>query len=120
MSEEKNTAGQQKKKLSPDEQIEKLQEKIQQLKNQKQMISNREKEKLRKQRTRRLIQNGALAEQYLRCEEIIPDAFEIVLKELVNLPGVVDFLKLRNGVDGKSSVHDTDTLLAKLDKEFGL
>ncbi|MEF9953366.1 hypothetical protein [Clostridium sp.] len=42
--------------------IDKIEEKIQQLKAQKQAILNREKEKERKARTRRLIQIGAIAD----------------------------------------------------------
>ncbi|MEG0129351.1 hypothetical protein [Clostridium sp.] len=42
--------------------IDKIEEKIQQLKAQKQAILNREKEKERRTRTRRLIQIGAIAD----------------------------------------------------------
>ena len=84
---------QQKKKLTPEEQLGKIQEQIDQLKNKKQTIANREKEKERKRRTRRLIQNGALAEQYLRCEGVEPGAFEKHLQGLVALSGVAEYLK---------------------------
>lgn len=47
-----------------DERIEKLEEKISKLKAQKQALVSREKEKSRKERTRRLIQIGALFESY--------------------------------------------------------
>ena len=47
-----------------DERIEKLEEKINKLKAQKQALVAREKEKARKERTRRLIQTGALFESY--------------------------------------------------------
>ncbi len=47
-----------------DEKIEKLEEKISKLKAQKQALVAREKEKIRKERTRRLIQIGALFESY--------------------------------------------------------
>lgn len=47
-----------------DERIEKLEEKISKLKAQKQALVAREKEKARKERTRRLIQIGALFESY--------------------------------------------------------
>ena len=48
-----------------DEKIEKLEEKISKLKAQKQALVAREKEKARKERTRRLIQIGALFESYV-------------------------------------------------------
>jgi len=44
------------------------------------IILTRNKEKERKQRTRRLIQNGALAEKYLKCENFAPIEFEERLK----------------------------------------
>ena len=76
-----------------DEKIKSLDKRIEQLERQKQSIANREKERERKHRARRLIQNGALAERYLRCEGITPEAFENRLKKLVELSGVTDFLK---------------------------
>jgi len=65
-----------KKRLTEYEQISNLDKKIKQLKEQKQAIESRAKEKERKARTRRLIQNGALAEKYLNCENMEPEEFE--------------------------------------------
>lgn len=67
------------------ERLNKIDEKIEQLKAQKKAILNREKEKERKARTRRLIQNGALSEQYLGCEGMEPEKFEGLLKRFVSL-----------------------------------
>jgi len=58
----------------------------------KQGIINREKEKERKARTRRLIQNGALSEQYLRCDGMSPDTFERLMKVLGENKAFNDFL----------------------------
>lgn len=63
------------------ERIEKIEKKIEQLKAQKQAIVQREKEKERKARTRRLIQIGALAEKYLDIHT--PEDMENWLKEFV-------------------------------------
>jgi len=63
------------------ERIEKIEQKIEQLKAQKQAIVQREKEKERKARTRRLIQIGALAEKYLDIHT--PEDMENWLKEFV-------------------------------------
>lgn len=63
------------------ERIEKIEQKIKQLKAQKQAIVQREKEKERKARTRRLIQIGALAEKYLDIHT--PEDMENWLKEFV-------------------------------------
>ena len=57
--------------------------KIDQLKNQKQAVTNREKTQKRKERTRRLIQHGALAEKYFNCPDIDTGDFEILLKNIV-------------------------------------
>jgi len=85
-----------KEKLSATEQMAKLGEKIENLKKQKQAIANREKEKERKQRTRRLIENGAIAEKYLQRENSTPQEFEILLKSLVEIPQVINLLTAHN------------------------
>jgi phage protein D len=58
----------------------------------KQGILNREKEKERKARTRRLIQNGALSEQYLRCDGMPPDQYERLLKIMIENKAFNEFL----------------------------
>ena len=65
--------------------LEKLRAKISQYKAQEQNILNRAKSRQQKQRTRRLIQNGALAEKYLRCEGITPQDFEKLLQKIVEI-----------------------------------
>ena len=52
------------------ERIESIEKKIEQLKAQKQAIVQREKEKERKARTRRLIQIGALFEKYIGIDTV--------------------------------------------------
>jgi hypothetical protein len=68
----------------------KIREKMAQMKAREHDIIARAKEHLRKERTRRLIQNGALAEKYLNCEEMTPRDFENKLREVVNILKVVD------------------------------
>ena len=65
--------------------LQKIQEKMSQLKSQEQAIINRDKERQRKERTRRLVQNGALAEKYLGCEGMGSVEFEIKLKEVARI-----------------------------------
>lgn len=67
---------------STDDRLKKIDERMAQLKMQKQAIVSREKEKERKQRTRRLVQNGSLAEKYLNCEGMQPEEFEKVLQKI--------------------------------------
>lgn len=67
-----------------DERIKKIDEKMAQLKAQRQALISRGKEKERKIRTRRLIQIGALAEKYLNCEGVEPSEFEQVLCSLID------------------------------------
>ena len=85
--------------ITESERIKKIDEKMSQLKAQRQAILNREKEKERKQRTRRLIQNGALAEQYLQCENMDTPQFEAFLSLLANVPGMADNItKCKDGI----------------------
>ena len=70
-------------------QLEKLREKMSQMKAREQAIIARDKERQRKERTRRLIQNGALAEKYLNCENMPPDEFEKRLREIAGKLGVI-------------------------------
>lgn len=65
--------------VNTDSKVENIDKKIAQLKAQKQAIIQRQKEKERKERTRRLIQMGALAEKYLGIKSI--EEFEKWLKE---------------------------------------
>lgn len=74
-------------KVSNEERIKNIDEKMAQLKAQRQSIIAREKQKERKARTRRLIQIGALSEQYFRSPDISPEDFEILAKKIVSLPG---------------------------------
>jgi hypothetical protein len=62
-----------------------IDEKMEQLKAQKAELLSREKKKERAARTRRLIQNGALAEQYLNVQEMDPPDFELFLKTLISI-----------------------------------
>lgn len=66
------------------ERIKELEEKIAQMKAQKQKLENRQKEKERKARTKRLIQIGALAEKYIAKGQIwTPEVWEIRLQHLL-------------------------------------
>lgn len=51
--------------LREEEKIKKLEEQMQKLKDRKQKLLNQQKEKERKERTRRLIQLGATVEKYV-------------------------------------------------------
>ena len=88
-----------KKPLSAAERMKELEDKIawhdeakKKLNAMKQGIQNREKEKERKARTRRLIQNGALSEQYLRCDGMPPDQYERLLKIMIENKAFNEFL----------------------------
>lgn len=66
------------------EKIKELEEKIAQMKAQKQKLENRQKEKERKARTKRLIQIGALAEKHIAKGQIwTPEVWEIRLQHLL-------------------------------------
>ena len=65
------------------EEKEKTEQKVEQLKAQKRALEARARTQQRKDRTRRLIQHGALAEKYLDCEGADKETFEKVLKDMV-------------------------------------
>jgi hypothetical protein len=73
---------------TPEQQLEALEKKMEQLKAQKKAIQAKQNKIERAQRTRRLIENGALAEKYLNCEKIEPAEFEKLLKQLVQIEQV--------------------------------
>lgn len=73
---------------TPQQRKEELEKKIEQLQAQKKAVQAQINKEKRAARTRRLIQNGALAEKYLSCEDIAPEEFEKVLAELVKLEQV--------------------------------
>ena len=81
------------KRPSPEEQLEKITEQMAQLKAKRQAIANREKEKERKARTRRLIEKGALAEKYLNSEKLSPADFERLLNRLVQIDQVAALIR---------------------------
>jgi len=62
--------------------LQMIRDKMVKMKAQEKAILTKDKTRQRKERTRRLIQNGALAEKYLKCEGMNPIEFEKVLKEI--------------------------------------
>ena len=70
-----------------EKQLERICEKLEYMKSKQKEILSREKKLQRKEKTRRLIQNGALAEKYLYCEGLPPQEFEKVLKSLSEIQG---------------------------------
>ena len=75
------------------EKLEELEKKMEQLKAQKKAIQAKQSKLERAQRTRRLIENGALAEKYLRCEKVEPADFEKLLQKLVTIDTVKTIIK---------------------------
>ena len=81
---------------TPDEQLKKLDDEIKQLKSRKQAILNREKQKQKKERTRRLIQCGEVVEKYFGISNIEPTEFEVFLQlffEVKNIKAHADIIK---------------------------
>lgn len=74
------------------EQLENAKQKEMQLKAKQLKLTNKLKSEERKERTRRLIQKGALSETYL-LHSASPENFEIFLRSLVQLPEVKEFLQ---------------------------
>ena len=72
--------------------LEKIRGKIAEMKAQEQAIVARDKKRQRKERTRRLIQNGALAEKYLNCEGVPPQEFEKILQKIASADALKNLL----------------------------
>jgi hypothetical protein len=88
-----------KKTVNPEAKVKEIDAKLAKLKAQRESILAREREKERKARTHRLIQNGALAEKYLQCEDVPPESFEKFLEVLISRPDFSQFLEMyRHGV----------------------
>ncbi len=79
------------KKASKLEMLEQRRNKIEE---QIKALQAKEKEKERRERTRRLIQIGAIACKYLNCpDDIEPKDFEARMKQVVEVPEVKNMLK---------------------------
>lgn len=76
------------KTKTPNEKLQELEKKIEQMQAQKKAIIAKEKKAERAARTRRLIQIGALSEKYFNCADIEPEAYEKLISQLVELPPV--------------------------------
>ena len=78
---------------------EDIQRQIERLKNQKKEVLAKEKAQARKARTRRLIQRGAILEQYLdNAEDLTNEEIEGIVKYAFNTPYVRDYVKDLNNV----------------------
>lgn len=71
-----------------------IQKQIDQLKNQKKEVLAKEKAQARKERTRRLIQRGAILEQYLNgAENLTNEEVSEIVKFAFNTAYVKDFVR---------------------------
>jgi len=80
---------------TPEEKLLELEKKQEQIKAQKKAIQSKISKAERAQRTRRLIENGALAEKYFNCEKIEPADFEKLLQQLVQIEQVKSIVSVK-------------------------
>lgn len=80
---------------TPEEKLLELEKKQEQIKAQKKAIQSKISKAERAQRTRRLIENGALAEKYFNCEKIEPTDFEKLLQQLVQIEQVKSIVSVK-------------------------
>lgn len=80
---------------TPEEKLLELEKKQEQIKAQKKAIQSKISKAERAQRTRRLIENGALAEKYFNCEKIEPADFEKLLQKLVQIEQVKSIVSVK-------------------------
>jgi len=74
--------------------LEKIHEKLEHMKAQRQDILAREKKRQRKERTRRLIQIGALSENYFGVKDIHPVEFEKFLLAFFAGQGIKEYVEI--------------------------
>jgi len=93
--------------------LERISEKLEYMKAQRQDILAREKKRQRKERTRRLIQIGALSETYFGVKDIHPIEFERFLKALFAVEGVTAYIEgiKENILSGDDGDNSADTKL---------
>ena len=83
---------------TPEEKLLELEKKQEQIKAQKKAIQSKISKAERAKRTRRLIENGALAEKYFNCEKIEPDDFEKLLQQLVQIEQVKSIVSVKQEI----------------------
>ena len=83
------------------ERLESIRDKMTQLKAQQQTILARRKERMRKDRTHRLIQKGALAEKYFCCADASPHDFEKVLQTIVKIDEVREVIREKESTESQ-------------------
>ena len=83
---------------TPEEKLLELEKKQEQIKAQKKAIQSKISKAERAQRTRRLIENGALAEKYFNCEKIEPADFEKLLQKLVQIEQVKSIVSVKQEI----------------------
>ena len=81
---------------SEEKRLQKIREKISQMKAQEKTITARENQRRRKAKTRRLVQLGTLAEKYFNCEDTDPLKFENLLKQIVQTQEVKLILEIEH------------------------
>jgi len=73
--------------------LERISEKLEHMKAQRQDILAREKKRQRKERTRRLIQIGALSEKYFDLKDVHPVEYEKFMKTFFDRQGVKEYVE---------------------------
>lgn len=84
-----------------EQKLQELEKKMEQLKAQKQAIIAKENKQKRAERTRRLIQIGALSEKYFNCADIQPEDYEKLLQSIVAIQEV------KNTISGGEQIGQT-------------
>jgi len=72
--------------------LAKIDEKMEQMKAQRQDILARDRKRQRQERTRRLIQIGAMTEKYFDIKDIQPNDYEIFLKVFLAIQNVDGYI----------------------------
>ena len=91
---------------SYEEKLAKLDEKQRQIEARKKKLIQQHKEKERKERTRRLIQKGALSETYFNCEKLTEEETKKLFIKISQLNEVKNILPVYNNPEEPITIKE--------------
>ena len=93
--------------------LAKLTEKMEQMKAQKQDILAKEKKRQRQERTKRLIEIGALSEKYFDMKDVLPKDYEMFLQIIFSGKNIDEFISGSKEIWNKARVDNGNANMEK-------
>jgi gamma-glutamyl phosphate reductase len=92
-------------RIPVEERVESINKKLHELRAQRQKLLNTNKQKQKKERTRRLIQLATITEQALKWKDIEPEIYRQIMSLVANYHPVVTFINSYKMELGKRATH---------------